>query len=111
MSIPRDTRVLIDNKYRKINFAYPYGGIELAAGTVSELLDVNIKYYIFVDTFAFRIIVDLLGGVDIDVPVNLDYDDPTQDLHIHLKKGLQHLDGEHAEQYVRFRVLDRRSLY
>lgn len=103
MSIPRDTRVIIDKKYRKINFAYPSGGMDLAASTVSGLLDVNIKYYVYLDTSAFRKIVDLLGGVDIYVPVDLDYDDPMQNLHIHLKKGLQHLDGNLAEQYVRFR--------
>ncbi len=103
MSIPRDTKVKIEGQIRKINFAFPHGGTELAVQTVSELLDVNIKYYIFVDTTAFRDIVDLLGGVDIYVPANLNYDDPTQNLHIHLKKGQQTLNGSEAEQYVRFR--------
>jgi len=103
MSIPRDTRVYINNKERKINYAFPAGGIELAAKTVSELLDVNIKYYAFVDTSAFRKIIDLLDGVDYYVPVDMDYDDPVQNLHIHLKKGQQRLDGAKAEQYVRFR--------
>lgn len=103
MSVPRDTRVYIDNKERKINYAYPHGGEELAAKTVSELLDVNIKYYAFVDTSAFRKIIDLLGGVDFYVPVDMDYDDPMQNLHIHLKKGQQTLNGAQAEQFVRFR--------
>lgn len=103
MSIPRDTRVFINNKERKINYAFPNGGVELSAKTVSELLDVNIKYYAFVDTSAFRKIIDLLDGVDYYVPVDMDYDDPVQNLHIHLKKGQQRLYGEQAEQYVRFR--------
>jgi polyisoprenyl-teichoic acid--peptidoglycan teichoic acid transferase len=103
MSIPRDTKVLIEDNYRKINFAYPHGGIELTVKTVSELMDVKIKYYIFVDTKAFRNIIDLLDGIDINIPADMDYDDPTQNLHIHLKKGLKHLDGEQAEEYVRFR--------
>jgi LCP family protein required for cell wall assembly len=103
MSIPRDTRVFIKNKERKINYAYPSGGVELTVKTVSELLDVNIKYYAFVDTAAFRNIIDLLGGVDYYVPVDMDYDDPMQNLHIHLKKGQQTLNGSQAEQYVRFR--------
>jgi len=103
MSIPRDTRVFINNKERKINYAYPNGGEELAVKTVSELLDVNIKYYAFVDTSAFRKIIDLLDGVDYYVPVDMDYDDPMQNLHIHLKKGQQRLNGAQAEQYVRFR--------
>ena len=89
MSIPRDTRVFINKKERKINYAFPAGGIELAVKTVSELLDINIKYYAFVDTSAFRKIIDLLGGVDYYVPVDMDYDDPVQGLHIHLKKGQQ----------------------
>jgi len=103
MSIPRDTKVIIKNKEHKINYAYPSGGVELAAKTVSELLDVNIKYYVFVDTEAFRKIIDLLGGVDYYIPVDLDYDDPTQNLHIHLKKGQQTLNGAQAEQFIRFR--------
>jgi len=103
MSIPRDTKVTIKNTERKINYAFPSGGIELSVKTVSELLDVNIKYYVFVDTEAFRNIIDLLGGVDYYVPANLDYDDPTQNLHIHLKKGQQTLNGNQAEQFVRFR--------
>lgn len=103
MSIPRDTKVKIEGQIRKINFAFPHGGTKLAVQTVSELLDVNIKYYVFVDTTAFRDIVDLLGGVNIYVPADLNYDDPTQNLHIHLKKGQQTLNGSEAEQYVRFR--------
>ncbi len=103
MSIPRDTRVFIKNWERKINFAYPNGGEDLSAKTVSELLDVNIKYYVYVDTSAFRKIIDLLDGVDYYVPTDLNYDDPLQNLHIHLKKGQQTLNGAQSEQYVRFR--------
>jgi polyisoprenyl-teichoic acid--peptidoglycan teichoic acid transferase len=103
MSIPRDTKVVIDNKDRKINYAYPHGGIDLAVQTVSDLLDVKIKYYTFVDTVAFSKIIDLLGGVDYYIPANMDYDDPTQNLHIHLKKGQQTLDGAQSEEFIRFR--------
>jgi LCP family protein required for cell wall assembly len=103
MSIPRDTKVNINKTERKINYAFPHGGIDLAVKTVSEFLDVNVKYYVFVDTAAFRNIIDLLGGVDYYIPANMDYDDPTQNLHIHLKKGRQVLNGDKAEQYVRFR--------
>jgi LCP family protein required for cell wall assembly len=104
LSIPRDTKVNIKGKgTEKINFAFPYGGAKLSVETVSNLLDVNIKYYVFVDTSAFRKIVDELGGVDYNIPANMDYDDPLQNLHIHLKKGQQHLDGAKAEQFMRFR--------
>ncbi|NTV90304.1 MAG: LCP family protein, partial [Clostridiales bacterium] len=57
MSIPRDTKALIEGKFRKINYAYPHGGIELTVQTVSTMLDVKIKYYVFVDTSAFRNII------------------------------------------------------
>ena len=103
MSIPRDTKVTIENTARKINFAYPHGGIELTVKTVSELLDVNIKYYAFIDTAAFRDIIDLLGGVNYYIPADMNYDDPTQNLHIHLKKGQQRMNGLQSEQFVRFR--------
>jgi LCP family protein required for cell wall assembly len=103
MSIPRDNKVKIDGKTRKINFAFPHGGVDLTVQTVSELLDVNIKYYAFVDTAAFRDIIDLLGGVDYYVPADMNYDDPTQNLHIHLKKGQQRLNGAESEQFIRFR--------
>jgi LCP family protein required for cell wall assembly len=103
VSIPRDTKVLIEKKYRKINFAYPHGGIDLTVETVSKLLDVKIKYYVFVDTSAFRKIIDILGGVSLYIPPGMDYDDPTQNLHIHLEPGMKTLDGEQSEQFVRFR--------
>jgi LCP family protein required for cell wall assembly len=103
MSIPRDTKVMIEHKTRKINYSFPHGGVDLTAQTVSELLDVNIKYYAFVDTSAFRDIIDLLGGVDYYVPADLNYDDPMQNCHIHLKLGQQTLNGSQSEQYIRFR--------
>lgn len=107
MSIPRDTKVTIENKTRKINYAFPHGGVDMTAQIVSELLDVNIKYYAFVDTSAFRDIINLLGGVDYYVPADLNYDDPTQNLHIHLKQGQQTLNGTQAEHYIRFRKPNR----
>ena len=103
MSIPRDTKVTIENKARKINYAFPHGGVELTVKTVSELLDVNIKYYAFVDTAAFRDIINLLGGVNYYIPADMNYDDPTQNLHIHLKQGQQRLNGVQSEQFIRFR--------
>lgn len=48
-------------------------------------------------------IVDKVGGVEVDVPVRMKYDDPTQNLHIDLKKGTQVLNGKQAEQFVRYR--------
>ncbi|HEY9060457.1 MAG TPA: LCP family protein [Pseudobacteroides sp.] len=104
LSTPRDSRVKIRGLgYTKINAAYPRGGAELAVETLSNFLGVRIKYYAYVDTAAFRKIIDLLDGVDFYVPADLKYDDPIQNLHINLKKGQQHLNGKQAEQFMRFR--------
>lgn len=102
--IPRDTRVEIPGHgLGKINAANPAGGPELAVDTVERLLDVPIDYYVLTDFKAAARVIDHLGGVDIDVPARMDYDDPRQDLHIHLAKGRQHLNGEQAIGFARFR--------
>lgn len=105
LSLPRDTRVTIPGRrgHDKINAAYAYGGVPLARKTVSNLLQVPIHHYMQVDWKGFIKVVDMLGGVDLDVEQDMDYEDPYADLKIHLKKGKQHLDGEKAGEYVRFR--------
>lgn len=105
LSLPRDTRVTIPGRrgHDKINAAYAYGGVPLAKKTVSNLLQVPIHHYMQVDWKGFIKVVDMLGGVDLNVEENMDYEDPYADLKIHLKKGQQHLDGEKAGEYVRFR--------
>lgn len=105
VSIPRDTRVMIPGYkgYDKVNHAYAYGGTMLATRTVETLLDMPIHYHVVIDWQAFIKVVDLLGGVDLYVEHDMDYEDPWANLKIHLKKGYQHLDGEQAGEYVRFR--------
>ena len=103
ISIPRDTLVKYNGKNIKINASYSYGGVEAVARCVSEMLAVPIDYYVTVNTRAFREIVDEIDGVWFDVPVNMNYDDPTADLHIHIKKGYQLLNGKQAEGVVRCR--------
>lgn len=103
MSIPRDTKVTIDGKTHKINYAYPHDGMDLAVKTVSELLNTKIKYSVYLDISAFRKIIDILDGVTLYIPPGMDYDDPLQDLHIHLKEGTRKLNGKEAEQFMRFR--------
>lgn len=102
-SVPRDTLVDVPRTVKKINAAYSAGGIEGVQREVSTLLGYPVDHYIIVDLRAFKALVDAVGGVDFNVPINMNYDDPTQDLHIHLKAGLQHLDGTKALQLVRFR--------
>ncbi len=103
VSIPRDTLVDVPRTIKKINAAYSVGGIEEVQKEVSSILGFPVDHYITVNLRGFKALVDAVGGVDFEVPVNMNYDDPTQNLHIHLKKGMQHLDGEKALQLVRFR--------
>ncbi|MDD6736058.1 MAG: LCP family protein [Clostridiales bacterium] len=109
LSVPRDTRMYIGSRYQKINAAYSISkngkknGIKGTIEAVTRLTGIPINYYIEFTCSAFRETIDALGGVDFEVPQNMNYDDPTQDLHIHLTKGFQHLDGDKAEQLVRFR--------
>ncbi|MDR0930918.1 MAG: LCP family protein [Clostridiales bacterium] len=105
LSIPRDTRVKIDGYYAKINSAIGHKGREQTTiDTVIALTGIPINYYARVNFEGFRNIIDVLGGVDIDVPMNMYYNDPEQNLHINLKKGLQHLDGKQSEMFVRYRA-------
>lgn len=116
LSIPRDTYVENGNyKYsaqNKINYLYNGGkNPEKTLEAVNEITGLDIKYYVLIDTAALRKLVDLIGGVEFDVPDDMDYDDYTQDLHIHLKKGLQTLTGEQAEGVARFRHNNDGSSY
>ncbi len=105
MSIPRDTRVDIPGYgMEKINQANFEGGAELAAQTVMHNFDnVEIDRYVRVSTAAFREIVDLVGGIEVNVPKAMKYEDKTQGLVIDLEPGLQTLNGDQAEQFARFR--------
>ena len=107
LSIPRDTYVKNGN-YRysaqnKINSLYSSGETpEKTVEAINEITGLNIKYYILVDTKALIKLVDLIGGVEFDVPIDMNYDDVSQDLHISLKQ---------AEQVVRFRHNNNGSSY
>ncbi len=103
VSIPRDSKAIIGGKAHKINYAYNKGGTELLASTVSEQLGIPVDYTVSVDLKGFTALVDAIGGVDFEVPINMDYDDPIQGLSIHFKKGMQHLSGADALRVVRFR--------
>jgi|SRR5690554_3988375 len=71
---------------------------------IEEKFDLTIHDFIRVDTEGFAEAVELFGGVDIYIPYDMDYEDPGQDLHIHLEKGMKRLDGKQAEGFVRFRT-------
>ncbi len=107
VSIPRDTKVKIagHDGMRKINASFAKDGPYAAIDTLREFSNVDVTNYIAVDYKGVKAIVDIIGGVEIDVPFDMDYDDPTDSppLHIHLKKGKQKLDGKGAMEFLRFR--------
>jgi len=105
VQIPRDTYFrCTDKDYKKINGAVSaLGGPEALCRRLGSALSLPIAHYITVDLEAVTEAVDLLGGIDVDVPCDMDYEDPAQSLSIHLKKGKQHLDGRQAMGLIRFR--------
>ena len=106
LSIPRDTFIGKNAQSGtgsdKINSLYQRGP-EKALEKVNELTGLDIEYYMVIDNQALIELVDVIGGVDFYVPIDMDYDDTSQDLFIHLKQGMQTLDGDKAEQLLRFR--------
>lgn len=107
MSIPRDTFIGKDKKKavasEKINSLYHGKDVQKLLNAVNNVTGLSIENYVIIDTEALVKMVDELGGVYFTVPMNMDYDDPTQDLSIHLQEGYQHIDGAEAEQLLRFR--------
>lgn len=107
VQLPRDTyaRYNENGRYKKINGAFGYfkRDLEGLANYFEETLCIKIDFYASIDLAAFRNIVDIIGGVPMYVPRDMEYDDPEQDLYINLKEGFQTLNGEQAEQFVRFR--------
>lgn len=108
VSLPRDT--MIDGvkesdggHFYKLNSTYAYNGIDGLKEKVSQILGIPIDFYVKVNTRGFVKLVDAVGGVDFNVPVNMNYEDPTQDLYIHFNKGMQWLSGSDALKVVRCR--------
>ena len=108
LSIPRDTFTGKNTKRavssQKINSLYNINKTpEKTLAAVNELTGLDIKYYVVVKTEALIKLVDAIGGVTFNVPIDMKYDDTSQDLHIDLKAGEQLIDGNKAEQLLRFR--------
>lgn len=122
ISVPRDSYIEVSeedfdamqseypepgSREMKINHVYHYAPEgekeELAAKYAGELLGIDIDYYALVDFEAFTYLVDSIGGIEYDVPMDMYYYDPEFDFLIDLKAGVQTLNGEQAEQLVRFR--------
>lgn len=119
LTVPRDTKPAVNASF-KINSAYYLGlkkygtkevsekeqkqkAAEYAAQYISNLTGITLDYYAYFEIDTIKEIIDRLGGVYFDVPADLRYSDPAQDLYIDLKKGYQLLNGDKAEQLLRFR--------
>lgn len=107
ISLPRDSLVGIPGRgYDKLAHAYFYGGTELALATVEKMLDIPIDHFAVVDFKGFEKIIDAVGGIDVNIPKRMYYVDPYDEgggLVIDFKPGPQHLTGEEALKYARFR--------
>ena len=108
MSIPRDTMVNVPWDIKRINSVYNYygggeKGIKALYKEISQLVGFEPDYQVIVEWDAVGEIVDAMGGVYYDVPRNMNYDDPYQDLHIHQTKGYRLLSGSDVMQVLRYR--------
>jgi len=104
LSIPRDTRVLINGRARKINEILPRYGVEVLSTLIEDLLHIQISRYVEVSFQSFVNVIDILGGIEIDIEKAMHYDDNWGKVHIHFNAGKNHLDGRQALNYVRFRA-------
>lgn len=107
MSIPRDTMINVSWDIKKINSVYSMSGLNGLKKHIGKLIGFVPDYYVKIDLQAFVDVVNLLGGVEFNVPVPMHYHDPEQGLSIDLEPGLQTLDGEQAMGLIRFRKSDR----
>lgn len=104
ISIPRDAYVDIPGYGKnKINAAYPQGGADLLKGTLENWLSINIHGFANINFEGFIDLVNLVGGIKVNVPRDMRYDDVADGTSIDLKKGEQVLDGKNALDFVRFR--------
>jgi LCP family protein required for cell wall assembly len=104
ISLPRDAYVSIPGyKNHKLNTSFSRGGVDLTIETIENLLDCNIDGYASIDFKGFKQLVNMVGGIEMDVEREMHYDATEDGTQIHLSKGLQHLNGKQALDYVRFR--------
>ena len=103
IGIPRDTWIATRTRSGKIGELYGWGGANVLVREVSKLLGISIHQYIIIDMTTFADLIDVLGGLDIYVEENMDYDDEVAGLSIHIPQGYQHLSGEEVQKYLRYR--------
>ena len=114
LNLPRDTMMNVSYNSKRLNTIYTINkgkdketqvekGMTALKQHVSKLTGIMPDYYVLLEWEAIGELVDALGGVEFEVPFDMDYDDPYQDLHIHQKAGRRLLDGDDAMQVIRHR--------
>ncbi len=106
VSIPRDTRVQVVGRPKgksRINSAHSYGGPQMTVDTIEDVFHVDIDHYVTIDYDGLKKIVDDLGGIEIEIPQSMNYDDNAGNLHIHFEEGKQTLNGQQAMEFLRYR--------
>jgi LCP family protein required for cell wall assembly len=107
LSIPRDTYVERKghktSANSKINSSYGRGGADNVAESAALLMGVDVHYYVEVDYEAVKAMVDAIGGIKVTVPMDMNYDDPVDGLHIHFEKGQVVSKGEDIIKLLRYR--------
>ena len=108
LNIPRDTWVTMaqDKGETRLTHVYAVGGAPLMVRTINQMFGISIHQYVVIDLDTFAKIIDAVGGIDIYVERDMDYDDPEAGLSIHMRQGYRHLDGVGAECYLRYRSDD-----
>lgn len=114
MSIPRDTMVNVPWDIKRINSVYNYygqgeKGIQHLYKEIAQLVGFEPDFQVIVEWDAVGEIVDAIGGVYFDVPRDMNYEDPIQDLYIHQEKGYRLLSGDDAMQVLRYRHDNRKN--
>lgn len=103
ISLPRDTWISTRSYSGRLGTLYGWGGASTMVREVSKLLHISIHQYVVIDMATFAALIDVLGGLDIYVEENMDYDDEASGLSIHIGQGYQHLSGEDVQKYLRYR--------
>lgn len=122
LTLPRDTMVNVSWGTKKLNTVFSYykgtdkkkqveKGMAALKTHVGKLTGITPNFYVCVEWDAVGELVDAINGVTFDVPYNMDYDDPVQELHIHQLKGVRHLNGDDAMQVIRWRKNNVDSQY
>ena len=108
LNIPRDTWVPMaqEKGETRLSHVYAVGGAPLMVRTINQMFGISIHQYVVIDLDTFAKIIDAVGGIDIYVERDMDYDDPEAGLSIHMRQGYRHLDGVGAECYLRYRSDD-----